>query len=721
MSSGSLVTDRRFGPMFWTQFSGAFNDNFFKNALVILVVYKVAGALPADAPVVFGMGKDAFAPLASAVFILPFFIFSALGGQLADKYEKSQLIRGIKVAEIGIMVLGGFALSIASVELLVLVLFLMGTQSAFFGPVKYGILPQLLDRENLVGGNALVETATYLAILGGTIAGGVLVNVESSSGQPIGVWIVAGGVVLVALLGRFFAGRIVKAPATTPDLKVQLDPVRPTWDIIQITRAKRPVWLSILGITWFWGFGACFLSLFPGYTKDVLGGNEHIATLFLAVFSVGIGLGSMACERFSKHRLELGLVPLGSIGLSAFTLLLVLIGQPWEVKSPSDSLPVLDLDIGVVNVEEATLEPWDGSETVSLTAPQVASITALAKSENPVPVDALQVTPDELSALLGTGVVTNAEGSQLQLRLMGIVEFITRPFGILILLGLVGIAASGGLYIVPLYTMIQQRSDDSERSRVIAGNNIINSAFMVLANVALIGMMEAGLTIPQVFLILAIFNILVAVYVYTIVPEFLLRMAAWLLSNLMYKVELKGIENLPRETRAVVVANHVSFVDWLVVMGAIQRPIRFVMYHGFNKGPLGWLAKHAKVIPIAGRKENPEVFERAFDQISEELQGDWVVGIFPEGRITATGEINAFKSGIEHIIKRDPAPVVPMAINGLWGSMFSRKEKEVAKRRPRGWFTTITLTLGEPVPAEEVTAEVLQERVTALWEAGGSP
>ena len=167
--------------------------------------------------------------------------------------------------------------------------------------------------------------------------------------------------------------------------------------------------------------------------------------------------------------------------------------------------------------------------------------------------------------------------------------------------------------------------------------------------------------------------------------------------------------------------NHVSFVDWLVVMGAIQRPIRFVMYHGFNKGPIGWLAKHAKVIPIAGRKENPEVFQQAFDQISTELQGDWVVGIFPEGKITATGEINEFRGGIEHIIARDPAPVVPMAINGLWGSMFSRKEKDISKRRPRGWFTTITLTLGEPVPAEEVSAELLQERVTQLWEAGSAP
>ncbi|TNE87556.1 MAG: MFS transporter [Deltaproteobacteria bacterium] len=637
MSSGSLLTDRRFGPMFWTQFTGAFNDNFFKNAMVILVIFKVAMDLPDDAALAFGLGKAAFAPLAGALFILPFFLFSALAGQLADKYEKSQLVRHIKLAEIGVMLLGAVALATQQVELLLVVLFLMGTQSAFFGPVKYGILPQLLDRENLVGGNALVETATYLAILGGTILGGVLVNVESG-GQPVGVWLVAAGVVAVAVLGRGLAGRVVPCPPTDPDLPLRLDPVRPTWEILQISRAKRPVWLSILGITWFWGFGTVFLTVFPDYTKLVLGGNEHIATLFLALFSVGIGIGSMACERFSKHRLELGLVPLGSVGMTLFTLVLFAIGSPWAID------------------------------------------------------------PEHL---------------------IGIGDFLTRPAGLLICLSMLGVAASGGLYIVPLYTMIQQRSEDSERSRVIAGNNIVNSLFMVAANVGLMAMVTVGLTIPQVFLVCAVLNVLVAVYVYTVVPEFVWRMAAWLLSNVMYKVELKGIEHLPRETACVIVANHVSFVDWLVVAGAVQRPIRFVMYAGFDKGLLGWMAKQAKVIPIAGRSEKPEVFQRAFDQISEELQGDWVVGLFPEGKLSPDGEMGEFKRGIEHIIARDPCPVVPMAINGLWGSMFSRVGGAAGPRKPRAWNTTITLTLGEPVPPGQVTAELLHERVEALWKAGG--
>ncbi|MCB9672222.1 MAG: MFS transporter [Alphaproteobacteria bacterium] len=630
--SSSLVTHRRFGPMFWTQFSGAFNDNFFKNALVILVVFKIAGALPDDAAVVFGLGKDAFAPLAGAVFILPFFLFSALGGQLADKYEKSDLIRKIKLAEIFIMLLGGFALVFAQVELLLLVLFLMGTQSTFFGPVKYGILPQLLDEEDLVGGNALVETATYLAILGGTIFGGVLVNLYWGE-APVGLWIVAVGVVIIAILGRAVAGRVPECEPTDPSLELQLDPFRPTWQIIRITMQKRPVWLSILGITWFWGFGASFLSLFPKYTKDVLGGDETIATLFLAVFSVGIGVGSMLCERFSRHRLELGLVPIGSFGMSFFTLVLFVVGQPWAVD------------------------------------------------------------PDALLSLVG---------------------FLSRPMGWVILLALLGIAASGGLYIVPLYTMIQQRSEDSERSRVIAGNNIINSAFMVVANLALVALLTQ-LSVTQIFAVLAVFNVLVAVYVYTVVPEFLLRFMAWMLSNVLYDVKLVGIEHLPRDTRAVMAGNHVSFVDWLVVMGAVQRPIRFVMYAGFAKGFVGWLAKQAKVIPIVGRKEDPALLERAMDQISLELQGDWVVGIFPEGRITDTGEMYPFRKGIEEIVERDPAPVVPFAINGLWGSVFSRAP---GSSFPRGFRSPVTITLGPALPPEQVTAEAVQERVKALWTAG---
>lgn len=634
MSTGSLVTNKRFGPMFWTQFSGAFNDNFFKNALVILVVYKIAGELPPDAAVVFGMGKDAFAPLAGAVFILPFFLFSALAGQLADKYEKSTLIRRIKLAEIAIMLLGGVALVFRQVEVLLFVLFLMGTQSTFFGPVKYGILPQLLDDEDLVGGNALVETATYLAILGGTILGGVLINVHYGD-LPVGLWLVGVGVVGFALLGRAIAGRVPTCEPTEPTLEVQYDPIRPTWSIIKITYAKRPVWLSILGITWFWGFGASLLSLFPKYTLDVLGADETIATLFLAVFSIGIGVGSMLCEKLSRHRLELGIVPIGSFGMSFFALVLFAIGQPWAVD------------------------------------------------------------PDNLLTLVG---------------------FLSRPLGWVILIALTGIAASGGLYIVPLYTMIQQRSDDSERSRVIAGNNIINSAFMVAANLALVVLLTQ-LTVTQIFAVLAVFNVLVAAYVYTVVPEFMLRFFAWMLSNVLYKVELKGIEHLPKDTRALMAGNHVSFVDWLVVMGAVQRPIRFVMYAGFAKGIVGFLAQQARVIPIVGRKEDPALLKKAMDTISEELNGDWVVGIFPEGRITDNGDMYPFRGGIEAIVERDPTPVVPFAINGLWGSVFSRAP---GSKYPRGFRSPITITLGEPIAAADVTAAHVEAKVRELWEAGGA-
>jgi MFS family permease len=317
---GPLVRDARFAPMFWTQALGAFNDNLFKNALVIGITY---GGVE-----VFGIEPSKIAAPASALFMLPFFLFSATAGQLADKLEKSQLIRATKLMEIAIMAVAGVGFLLAQYELLLVLLFLMGTQSALFGPVKYGILPQLVDEDDLVSGNALVELATYLAILTGTIAGGVIVG-ATIGGVAGSTWL---GVALlaVALLGWWQSRQIPEAPAENPTLEVQWDPIRPTIEILGVTRANRPIWLAALGISWFWGLGTMLLAVFPSYTLDVLGADEHIATLFLAAFSIGIGAGSMLCERLSKHRLELGVVPIGSFFMSVFLVDLWLLDIPWE-------------------------------------------------------------------------------------------------------------------------------------------------------------------------------------------------------------------------------------------------------------------------------------------------------------------------------------------------------------------------------------------------------
>jgi len=620
MHAGILAT-RRFGPLFATQFLGAFNDNFFKNALVILIAFRAVS--------VGGLPPESMVALSAAVFILPYFLFSAVAGQLADKLDKASMIRWTKNAEIGVMVLGAAGFALGHVPVLLGVLFLMGVQSTVFGPCKYGILPQLLDDAELVTGNALIELGTYLAILGGTLAGGLLVSV------PGGDWVVAGGVLVIALVGRVCATFVPPTPAQDPELQVVWEPVRPTWELVRLCREVRSVYLSILGISWFWLFGSAFLSLFPPYTKDVLGGTEGIATLFLALFSVGIGVGSMWCERLSRERLELGLVPIGSFGMSVFTAGLWLVGTPWTVEEP-----------------------------------------------------------------------------------MGVIAFAQQPLGWVIAGCLVGLAISGGFLIVPLYTLIQQRARPGVRARIIAGNNVINAFFMVLGSLALVALQTAGLDPVAIFGVLTVVNVVVAVYIYTVVPEFLLRFVAWMLSVVAYRVEVHGHEHIPVDGPAVLVCNHVSFIDWFIVAASVKRPARFVMYRGFFEMPvIRFLFQQAKCIPIASRREGEEALEESFRRISEELRDEQVVCIFPEGRITDNGEMYAFRRGVERILATDPVPVVPMALNGLWGSFFSRRGgSAMTKPFRRGLWSRVALTIGEPMPPTSTAAE-LEERVRELWTA----
>ncbi len=626
-TSGGLLTNPRFSPMFWTQFAGAFNDNFFKNALGILVVYSGATA--------FGLSSEQFVPLTAAVFMLPYFLFSATAGQLADKYEKSWLIRIIKIAEIVIMALAAVGFVTGQNELLVLVLFLMGTQSAFFGPVKYGILPQLLEDDELVGGNALVELATYLAILGGTIAGGILVT-QRSGDMPVGMWAVCIGVVLFATIGWGFSTRVIDCPPTDPDLVVQWNPVTPTWQILRITMREKPIFLAVMGITWFWAFGTAFLSMFPSYAKDILGGGEAVATLFLAAFSCGIAIGSVLCERLSRHRLELGLVPIGALGMSVFCAHLWFTGQPWTPEAD---------------------------------------------------------------------------------HLLSLTEFFGKPAGVMIFVDLVLISMFGGMYIVPLYTLIQQRSDASLVSRVIAGNNIINAFFMVGMSLVLMWLQGNGWDAPAIFGALAVTNALASIYVFIQVPEFLMRFVVWMLSTVLYRVTVVGLDNVPKTGGCVVVANHVSFIDWLIIMGAIKRPVHFVMDVSFAHLPvMNLIAGQEWVIPIASPKRDEVTYEQAFVSIRRKLRDGWMVGIFPEGHLTEDGKIDFFRHGVDKILERDAVPVVPVALNGLWGSSFSRSGGSAFRSLPRAFRSPITVTIGQPIPAEQANSKHLEGAVRAMWE-----
>ena len=613
-----LLAERRFGPFFGVQFLGAMNDNLFKQALVILLAYQTTSFT--------AMSSDTLQNVAQALFVLPFFLFSATAGQLADKYEKSTLITVTVALELAIMVLGAVGLVSTNLAVLLGALFLGGVQSALFGPVKYAILPQHLREDELVGGNGLVEMGTSLAILCGMMLGGWLVI------QP--GWGVAGVGVLTCAIsasGIALSRLIPKAPPADPELRINWNPFTETIRNLRFTARNRTVFLSVLGISWFWFYGALLVTQFPNLSRNVLGAGEAVVTLLLVAFSLGIGLGSLACERLSGHKVEIGLVPLGSIGLSVFAL---------------------DL--------------W--------------------------------LATDRAFAFAGGAGVSAVLGD---------------PAARRILLDLALIGLFGGFYIVPLYALIQTRSDARHRSRIIAGNNILNAAFMVAAAGVAIGLFAAGLTIPQLILVLAALNALVALYIYTLVPEFLMRFLVWILIHSVYRLRKAGLERIPQEGAAILVCNHVSYVDALVITAACRRPIRWVMDHHIFKVPLlSFFFRTARAIPIAPAKEDPELLERAYERIAGELSAGELVGLFPEGRLTSDGEMNEFRGGVMRILEKAPVPVVPMALSGLWQSLFARNRDKL--RHAMRLFPRIRLAVGEPLAPQQVSPQGLHASVLAL-------
>ena len=615
-----LLAERRFGPFFGVQFLGAFNDNVFKQALVILLAYQAASFTT--------MSSDTLQNLAQALFILPFFLFSATAGQIADKYEKSRLITITVAIELAVMALGAVGLFTHNLTLLLAALFLGGVQSALFGPVKYAILPQHLNETEIVGGNGMVEMGTAIAILLGMVYGGWMIT------RPgWGVAGVAASAMAISGAGIVISRFIPRSPAPAPELKIDWNPVLETWRNLRFTSQNRTVWNAILGISWFWFYGAMFITQFPNLSRNVLAASEHVVTLLLVVFSVGIGLGSLLCERLSGRKVEIGLVPFGSIGLTLFGVDLWLAA---EGHAPH------------------------GAQTLA--------------------------------------------------------EFAHDPSHWRMLADLLLIGIFGGLYIVPLYALVQTRSDPAHRSRIIAGTNILNAAFIVAAAAIAIGLFAAGLSIPQLILVTALLNAAVAVYIYLLVPEFLMRFLVWMLVHSVYRLEKSGLERLPDEGAALIVANHVSFVDALVIAAAVRRPVRFVMHYRIFALPLlNFVFRTGKAIPIASAKEDAAMMERAFAQVARALRAGDLVCIFPEGRITDSGEMVPFRPGLKRILEETPVPVVPVALRGLWGSFFSR-QGGAAMTRP--WrtrpFRKIGLVVGEAVAAATATPEALQTKVQEL-------
>jgi 1-acyl-sn-glycerol-3-phosphate acyltransferase len=619
-SQFALMSQRRFAPFFWVQFFGAFNDNLFKTALVV--------ALGFDAASWTTMSASTITNLIPGLFILPYVVFSATAGQIADKFEKAGLSRLVKWLEVAIMAMTGIGWMTHTLWLLILGVVGMGVHSTLFGPVKYAYLPQQLKPEELMGGNGMIEMGTFVGILLGQVLGAVLVATPG-----VGLQLVAGGTLVTAVVGLVASYGVPATPAPAPKLRINWNFVTESVRNIRHSAGNRTVFLSMLGNSWFWFYGALVLAQFPVYAKDYLHGDSSVFVLLLTVFSLGVGTGSLLCERLSGHKVEIGLVPFGAIGMTVF-------GADLYFAST-----------GYLNT---------------------------------------------------AAVVWNT--------------FIQQDSALRILFDVVMIGVFGGFFIVPLFALIQTRCDPEHLSRTIAGMNILNALFMVAATGTAIVLLGQGFTIPELFLATALMNAVVAMYIFSLVPEFLMRFLAWMLIHTFHHVKTIDADRIPESGPAVLVCNHVSYVDAIVIGAASPRPIRFVMDHRIFKLPLlGWIFRTAKAIPIAPAKEDPWLMEKAFVDIAQALHEGDLVCIFPEGKLTSTGDMSEFKGGIAKIVERSKVPVIPMALRGLWGHLLSRSQDNVFERAFRkGWRSSLALAVGQPVPPHDVTPELLHTQVAQL-------
>ena len=529
------------------------------------------------------------------------------------------------------MAFAGIGFFLHSLPLLLVALFATGVQSTLFGPVKYSILPSVLKPEELTGGNGLVEMGTSISILAGMIFGGLIFKLAGDHGP----FVATAALVLLAISGNLVSRLIPKVDAGAPETRVNWIPIVESLEVLRLARKQVAVRNSILGISWFWFFGTVLTAQLPSYAPLYLGGDETLYIVALALFSIGTGAGSMLCEKLSHRTVELGLVPFGALGMTAFCIDLFF-ARPGLA-------PVGGLDLA---------------------------------------------------------------------------GFIAAPGSGRIIADLVLIGLFAGFYVVPLFALVQSRTPKNELSRVIAALNIQNSLFIVAAAVlSLLAQRALGWSIPQLYLATGIATALVSLVIFSLVPEFYLRFLAWIYISVMYRVRIRGVEeNVPDEGAALLVCNHVSYMDALILSGAIPRPIRFVMYYRiFNTPGAAWVFRAAHAIPIAGAKEDPVLMEKAFVDVDAALAAGELVCIFPEGRLTRDGEIAAFKSGVERILAARPVPVVPMALKGMWASVWSRRDSTLGRLRiPRRLRAHVEVVAAPAMPGATATAASLESKVRDL-------
>ncbi|WP_329354869.1 MFS transporter [Vibrio natriegens] len=615
-----MFLSKRFFPFFVTQCLGALNDNVYKNVLLLMVTYSLIDSLP--------VSVNLFVNLAAGLFILPFFLFSAHAGAVADIMDKAKLIRRLKLIEVLIMACAATAIMTENALLMLVLLFLTGTQSAYFGPVKYALLPQALKASELVKGNAWVEMGTFLSILIGTLTAGLLLA------MPNGTLIASCLVLFLSIMGFISSVNIPALPSRS-NQKVKFEPISGLKKTLNVAQKQRGIWMSILAISWFWFMGATYLTQFPNFAREHLFADSTVVSLLLALFSIGIATGSWLCQKLSFDHVELGILPFGILGLTLFGLDLL-----WAVPS------------------------------YSLSPAQYYSVES----------------------------------------------FISESKHVRVMMDLFFVGVSGGVFIVPLYSFIQSRSNQGECARSIAANNIMNALFMVgSALVSIFVLSVLSLSVVELFAIMAVGNFLVAIYVYRQVPEFTQRFISYLLSHCMYRVSVEGRQHIPETGAALIVANHVSYVDALILMGTSTRPIRFVMDKSISEMPvLKYVFRHAGVIPICSPRKCAETYKQAFEKIEQALHNEEVVCIFPEGRLTSDGELGEFRPGVEKILKRSPVPVIPMALKGLWGSFFSHKGGHALTKRPKRFWSKIEVKIGQVLGPGQLDRHKLQQEVQEL-------
>lgn len=600
----TLLTQRRFAPLFMTQFLGAFVDNVFRNALIILVTYNEVLA--------HGYNRHMVVTLLGGIVILPFLLFSSLAGQIADRYEKSRLVIIYKGLEMIAMSVGIYALFSHSLKLLILVFFLNMTQAAFFGPLKYSLLPLYLKEKELINGNALIESSTFAAILLGSIVGGISVSLPN-----YGLYMISGILFLSSFMAWVSSWYLQKSTAADPQLKINPNLFSTSLNIIRSTAQNRTLFLSIIGISWFWVVGGVFLTQIAVYGKVVLGGNQSVASLFLTLFTIGIGLGSFLCTFLSKGKINYRHILWGALGMTVF---------------------IVDLVIA--------------SHFVS------------------------QAQPDYI----------------------GIYQFLfhsnTLGNNWRILFDLMMIAVCGGLYTVPLYTLLQVESEPKFRSRTIAANNIMNSFFMVISSLITMALVSLKVAIPNIFLITGLVNLIVIQRIAQLVPESILQLFLQGLLKLLFRVEVKGLENFHASgKRTLIIANHTSFLDSILIFAFIPTRLNFAIYtHYVNKWWIRIMKPNINLFPLD--PSNP----MATKHLIEFLRQDKKCVIFPEGRITVTGSLMKIYDGPGMVADRAGATILPIRIEGAQYSYFSHLRGIVRRKL----FPKITLTI---LPAQVITAD----------------